>query len=180
MRSRLASAALAVGLLGGAAVPATVLVAPAASAHSVLLSSEPADGATLEASPEEVSFTFNEEINQSFATIAVTTADDRTNRTTADPVGEGPTVRAEVDELPPGEDPAGDRVHPAAGPAARGAAPLTAGGADRPPRHDAARGAPDQVAEADDESNLAPAFWVVGGLAVLLVVGGFFLLRRGD
>src|SRR5699024_7346271 len=138
MRSRLASAALAVGLLGGAAVPATVLVAPAASAHSVLLSSEPADGATLEASPEEVSFTFNEEINQSFATIAVTTADDRTNRTTEEP------------------------------------------GAAGPRQADATRAAPAEAAEEDDERTLAPAFWVVGGLAVLLVVGGFFLLRRGD
>lgn len=180
MRSRLASAALAVGLLGGAAVPATVLVAPAASAHSVLLSSEPADGATLEASPEEVSFTFNEEINQSFATIAVTTADDRTNRTTADPVVEGPTVRAEVDELPPGEYTAGYRVTSADGHVVSGSATFTVGGADGSTQDDATRDAPDQVAEEDDESNLATAFWVVGGLAVLLVVGGFFLLRRGD
>src|SRR5699024_701148 len=90
------------------------------------------------------------------------------------------TVRAEVDELPPGEYTAGYRVTSADGHVVSGSATFTVGGADGSTQDDATRDAPDQVAEEDDESDLAPALWGGGGLAVLLVVAGFFPLRRGD
>ncbi|MBB1024875.1 copper resistance protein CopC, partial [Dietzia sp. DQ12-76] len=64
VRTRWTSGVLAAAVIaGGAAVPATVLV-PVAAAHSVLVSVEPEDGATLDASPDQVALTFNEEINQ--------------------------------------------------------------------------------------------------------------------
>ncbi|MFW5471016.1 copper resistance CopC family protein [Knoellia sp. CPCC 206435] len=50
--------------LGVAALPA--------SAHSRLLSSSPADGATVPASPTELVLTFNEDINPQFVTVRVT------------------------------------------------------------------------------------------------------------
>lgn len=48
-----------------------VAVLPA-SAHSRLLSSSPADGATVPASPDEIVLTFNEDINPQFVTVQVT------------------------------------------------------------------------------------------------------------
>jgi hypothetical protein len=50
--------------LGVAALPA--------SAHSRLLSSSPADGATVPTSPTELVLTFNEDINPQFVTVRVT------------------------------------------------------------------------------------------------------------
>ncbi len=48
-----------------------VAVVPA-SAHSRLLSSSPADGATVPTSPGEIVLTFNEDINPQFVTVRVT------------------------------------------------------------------------------------------------------------
>lgn len=48
-----------------------VAVSPA-SAHSRLLSSSPADGSTVPASPGEIVLTFNEDINPQFVTVRVT------------------------------------------------------------------------------------------------------------
>ncbi|WP_244192506.1 hypothetical protein [Dietzia lutea] len=41
---------------------------------------------------------FNEEVNQNFASVAVTAGDDRTNRVTGEPMVDGETVTARVDE----------------------------------------------------------------------------------
>lgn len=50
---------------------ATTIGAPAASAHTVLVSSDPADGATLSVGPTRVSATFNEELQTTFAAMTV-------------------------------------------------------------------------------------------------------------
>lgn len=200
VRKRLTSAALTVGLLGGVATP-VVLLAPVAAAHSVLLESEPADGATLEASPEQVVLTFNEDVNQSFATIAVTTEEDRTNRAAGEPVVDGPTVSAEVEDLEPGLYTVGYRVTSADGHVVSGSSTFTVDGdgttggaegtgpvedADATDASDGTAGedetvTPDETAqEADDDSGVNPVLWVVGGLAVVLIGGAFLLLRRGN
>lgn len=201
MRSRLASAALGAALIGGTVVVPAALVAPVASAHSVLLEVDPADGATVEKSPEQVTLTFNEEINQSFASVAVTTEGDSGSLVVGDPVVDGSTVSAEVDELDPGPYTVGYRVTSADGHVVSGSSTFTvasagatssgatssgatsgqatAGQTTAPASDTAARDTPDATASDDSSAGFGTALWVVGGLAVLLVGGAIFLLRRG-
>lgn len=170
------------------------MLAPVAAAHSVLLSIDPADGATVESSPENVVLTFNEEINQSFATVAVTTADDRTNLATGEPVVEGDVVTVDVDELDAGNYTVGYRVTSADGHVVSGSSAFTvegaAGGdssasansdASANSQADAGGDQADAADTADDSSStgFGTALWVVGGLGVVLIGGGFLLLRRG-
>lgn len=204
----MASVAVAGALLGGATAPALVL-APAAAAHSVLISVDPEDGAQLEASPDEVVLTFNEEVNQNFASVAVTSEDDRTNRAIGEPVVDGPTVTAQIEDLPPGAYTVGYRVTSAdghvvggssvftvagdgsgdeggAGTGEDGAGEAGAGDAGSGPGDAADAGEADSGSDAGDvtaetsgeDTGLNPAIWVVGGLAVVLIGGAFFLLRR--
>src|SRR5699024_295032 len=102
LRRGLVSVAAATALLGGASVPA-VMLAPVASAHSVLISTDPADGSEVPESPEQVSLTFNEEINQHFVTVTVRQADDPTIWVAGEPTVDGDTVNAQVEDLEPGE-----------------------------------------------------------------------------
>ncbi|MDV8002056.1 copper resistance protein CopC [Rhodococcus sp. IEGM 1408] len=195
-RGRLASAALAAALLGGVAAPVTIL-APVAAAHSVLLSTDPADGAALDAAPDRVVLTFNEDINQTFASVAVTSGDDRTNLVVGEPVVVGAEVTAALDGLADGSYTVGFRVTSADGhvisgssgftvAAAPGAAAPGAAATSGAPATDAAATADpaatdEQAAETSEEtsSGIDPALWVVGGLAVLLIGGALVLLRRG-
>ncbi|KQR17580.1 copper resistance CopC family protein [Cellulomonas sp. Leaf334] len=66
--------AAALGVLLGLA--AVVLVAPAAQAHNVLQSTDPAEGSTVPVVPEQVTLTFNEPVLMVGTTIMVHTADD--------------------------------------------------------------------------------------------------------
>ena len=109
LRGRVASVAVAAALVGGAAAPAVVL-APVAGAHSVLVSIDPEDGSELDTPPDEIVLTFNEEINQSFASVAVTAGENRANRVVGDPSVAGETVTVDVDELEPGPYTVGYRV----------------------------------------------------------------------
>ena len=195
VRRRIASVAVASALIGGAATAPALILAPAAAAHSVLLSVDPEDGAQLEASPEQVVLTFNEEVNQNFASVAVTSEDDRTNRAIGDPVVDGPEVSAQVENLTPGAYTVGYRVTSADGHVVSGSSVFTVAG-DGSAR-DAGDGAAADADGADggsdaadddagdvaaetsgEDTGLNPAIWVVGGLAVVLIGGAFFLLRR--
>ncbi|MFL0579081.1 copper resistance protein CopC [Dietzia sp. 179-F 9C3 NHS] len=188
MRSRVASAALAVTLLGGAAVPAAVLGVPVAAAHAVLLASDPEDGATLEAAPERVTLSFNEEINPSFVTVAVTGA-DRTDHVRGEATVEGEQVSAGIGPLDDGEYTVGYRVTSADGHVITGSTRFAVGspgttagagdgGSDPGPT---ATDASTAEVTADDSATtgVSTAVWVVGGLAVVLVGAAVFLLRRG-
>ena len=190
VRGRLASTALAAVLIGGIAAPVAVL-APVAAAHSVLTSVEPQDGATLDASPDRVALTFNEDINQAFASVAVTSGDGGTNLVVGEPAVEGPTVTADLDGLADGAYTVGYRVTSSDGHVVSGSSVFTvesAGGeADADGQATQEQGpddqaTDDQVEEASDEASprVNPALWVVGGLAVLLIGGAFLLLRRGN
>ncbi|MBB1057362.1 copper resistance protein CopC [Dietzia sp. B19] len=192
IRARLASTALAATMIVGAASPATVL-APVAAAHSVLVSVDPQDGATLETSPGEVSLTFNEEINQNFASVAVTTGDDRTTLVVGEPTVEGETVTVALDDLADGAYTVGYRVTSADGHVVSGSSVFTvqsAAGTTGDPAEDPVGDQFDQSDPAENQiadetsgeasSGVDPALWVVGGLAVLLIGGAFVLLRRGN
>lgn len=200
-RGRLASVALSLAVVGGAAAP-VVILAPAAAAHSVLLSVDPQDGAALDAAPDRVTLTFNEDINQSFATVAVTSDADRTNRVAGEPAVDGGTVTASVEDLPAGAYTVGYRVTSADGHVISGSSGFTVGPAGgetaaapsgesaaassaAPGDSEAASDGPDAASDSaeapasDESAGIDPALWVVGGLAVLLIGGAFFLLRRG-
>ena len=59
------------------ALAAALWAVPAASAHSVLLSISPPDGATVPTAPAQVVVTFNEDVNTTFSVIQVTDAGGR-------------------------------------------------------------------------------------------------------
>ena len=86
MKRTLAAVALSIAVFAPGA-----LLAPAALAHSELVSSDPADGATLERPPTTVSFTFNEALMPDFVRFVGT---DPTGATADLPVSsvEGPTA----------------------------------------------------------------------------------------
>ena len=204
LRRRLGSVAVAAALLGGATAP-SVMLAPVAAAHSVLISVDPEDGSQLDAAPEQIVLTFNEEVNQNFASVAVTAGDDRTNRVAGEPMVDGETVTARVDDLAPGAYTVGYRVTSADGHVVSGSSVFTVAGAEggaaggeggAGAEGSAAGGATaadagGESADADateadvadetsgESSGVNPVIWAVGGLAVLLIGGAFVLLRRG-
>lgn len=201
VRRRMASVAMASALIGGVATAPALVLAPAASAHSVLLSVDPEDGAQLEASPEQVVLTFNEDVNQNFASVAVTSEDDRANRAIGDPTVEGPEVSAQIEDLPPGAYTVGYRVTSADGHVVSGSSVFTVAGDGstgnaQAGEGDAGAGAEGEAGSGEDadgsgdeagdvaaetsgeDTGINPAIWVVGGLAVVLIGGAFFLLRR--
>ncbi|WP_404850825.1 copper resistance CopC family protein [Dietzia kunjamensis] len=205
LRGRLASVAVAAALVGGAAAPSVVL-APVAVAHSVLVSIDPEDGSDLDTPPDEIVLTFNEEINQNFASVAVTAGDDRAARVVGDPSVAGEVVTVEVDDLGPGAYTVGYRVTSSDGHVVSGSSVFTvtggadgaeagagsgaesgsqpAAGGDASPAGGSDTGAGDEADVADETSGedtgVSPAIWVVGGLAILLIGGAFVLLRRGN
>lgn len=201
LRGRLASVAVAAALVGGAAAPSVVL-APVAVAHSVLVSIDPEDGSELDTPPDEIVLTFNEEINQNFASVAVTAGDDRAARIVGDPSVAGEVVTVEVDDLGPGAYTVGYRVTSSDGHVVSGSSVFTvtggaggaeagaesgsqpAAGGDASPAGGSDTGAGDEADVADETSGedtgVSPAIWVVGGLAILLIGGAFVLLRRGN
>lgn len=90
---------LAVLTLMVAGVLATI-AAPAASAHSRLESSDPADGAMLSAAPTRVSLTFNEAIQDSFDVLNVVGPDNHYWQD-GEPGVTGPTISVGLRELGP-------------------------------------------------------------------------------
>ncbi|AWK70494.1 copper resistance protein CopC [Rhodococcus oxybenzonivorans] len=86
---------IAVGLL---AMLASMIGVGSATAHSVVLSSNPENGAQIAAAPERVSVTFNEALQESFASLTVVGPDGNL-WTKGDPSVEGATVSAELGEL---------------------------------------------------------------------------------
>ena len=86
MKRILTAGLLAATLLGGAAA-----LAPSAAAHSELVSSDPADGASLDAPPTTVSFTFNEPLLPDFVRFIATDPAGQTGDLPVSAV-EGPTA----------------------------------------------------------------------------------------
>lgn len=192
LRRRIGAVTTTAALVGGtglaAAVPG-VLMAPAAAAHSVLVSVDPADGSELANSPEQVVLTFNEEVNQNFATVAVTAGEGSPNQVSGEPTVSGETVTAQVEDLEPGNYTIGYRVTSADGHVVSGSSVFSVvdSGAAASDSAEASDASDADASEADTEasdfgdgSGINPAIWVVGGIAVVLIGGAFFLLRRGN
>ncbi len=86
MKRILSAGALALALLAPGA-----LLAPAALAHSELVSSDPADGATLKAPPQTLTFTFSEPLLPDFVRFIATNPEGVTGDLPVSSV-EGPTA----------------------------------------------------------------------------------------
>lgn len=89
--------------LAGALLLAALIALPApAQAHDTLLSTDPEDGATLETSPEEVTFTFSADILDVSPLVRISD-DDGEEVAEIVPTIDGPTATAAVEEpLPAG------------------------------------------------------------------------------
>lgn len=184
-RTTLRAAALV--LLCGLAL---LLGAGAASAHTRLLSSDPADGASLDASPARVSLEFNETMQPEFSTITVVGPDGTAYQSGA-PTADGRTIGTAVSPLgAAGRYEIGYRVisedgHPVtgsvgftlttAGPAA--AAPAAPAGATPAPPAQAGDPAPAASVTPSPADGGMPVWpWIVG--AAVLVVGGVLAALR--
>ncbi|MFI5778504.1 copper resistance protein CopC [Nocardia sp. NPDC051570] len=96
MTRRLLAGLLTALLAGGLAF----LAAGPAAAHSTPVSSEPADGSSIEAGPARVSITFNENLQPSFPSLTVVGPDgNRWDK--GQPVVDGPAVSVPVGDLGP-------------------------------------------------------------------------------
>jgi copper resistance protein C len=172
-----------VTLLAGLAL---LLGAAPALAHTRLQSSDPGDGASLDAAPEHVSLTFNEEMTPGFSTITVV-GPDGAHYETGEVGAEGGTVSTAVLPLgPAGRYQIGYRVvsadgHPVAGEVSftlTTAGPATTAPAPAPSAAPAASPAPAPAAAAPAEnSGGTPVWpWILG--AVVLVGGGVVAALR--
>ena len=196
--------------LAGALLLAALIALPApAQAHDTLLSTDPEDGATLETSPEEVTFTFSADILDVSPLVRISD-DDGEEVAEIVPTIDGPTATAAVEEpLPAGTYDIQWRVvssdgHPIEGtltvtveqdPAAdEGAAASDGGGegAEESEQQPADSDSQDPQDATDAESTEAADSSEGGGLSmplllgilavivVVAVVAGFLIMRRRD
>ncbi|PXW30528.1 UNVERIFIED_CONTAM: hypothetical protein DES50_1074 [Williamsia faeni] len=163
-RIALALSALLLAVLAGFAT------APVASAHATLVSSDPADGASLAVGPATVTLTFNEPMQESFPALTVVGPDGHYWQSGA-PTVTGRTMSAPVSELGPvGEYAINYRVTSADGHPVEGRLTFTLTAAGQ--------GTPGAAVDDNDSSSSGVPVWpfIVG--AVVLFVGGLaFALR---
>ncbi|WP_432993791.1 copper resistance CopC family protein [Dactylosporangium sp. CA-233914] len=184
-------------VLAAAAAVALIALLPAAPAwaHSKLIKTDPADGATVTTTLAAVTFTFNENVKQQFSTIVVTGADGVSYSDGA-PHAVDKTLTQAVKPLPPGPVKVSWRTvstdgHPiegqfaftnaAAAPstAASSAAPAAAAGTSPPaaaPPGTATTAAADPAAGDGGSSGLLWA--VAGGVVLVLLAGSAVVWRR--
>lgn len=174
MRSRLlllvaAGLTICAGLIG-------TWAAPAASAHSRLIASDPADGAELAQGPARVTLTFNEPVQSTYAVLTVVGPDDHFWQS-GEPIVRGDEISVGLRELgPAGEYRINYRVTSADGHVVSGqrAFELTMAGSGEP-------GPPVEGAEESTSDGGTPVWYFIIGAAVILVVGlgiVFWLARR--
>nr|WP_221383099.1 copper resistance CopC family protein [Actinoplanes polyasparticus] len=175
----------AVGILFAAAVAIGWPAAPA-SAHAALKSVNPLDGAVLADAPGQVVLTFNEELQEDFTTVVLTTDGSRINllgaRTSGDTVTQ-PLPNA----LPAGTYATSYRVVSADGHPVSGKVAFRVTAPPLVPSSEAQSSAPSPsepipaslaaVAASEDDGSLA---WVlvVGGLALVALIAGVLVVGR--
>ena len=176
MKRTLAAGILALSMLGLGAV-----FAPAIQAHSDLVSSDPADGATLDAPPASVSFTFNEDLLPDFVRVIATSPAGVTSDLPLTSV-EGSTVTAEWPTAAEGGEwtvnyrvvsPDGHPIEGAITFTYAGAAPTSSGPA--PTSAEPTSAAPTSAAPAPTSAapspSVSPAADSSGGTSGLLIAG---------
>jgi copper resistance protein C len=188
--------ALACGIAVLLALAGVAVSAPAAYAHDVLRSSDPADGSTVPVAPQQVTLTFDAPALALGTQVVVLTPDGR-DAAAGEPVLAGSTVTQAVDgALPAGEYTVEWRVTSSDGHTIDGTfgftaiessgetpatpAPTTTSSDDpttAPTASPTTSAAPTPSASAlpvidPGPAGGGPAAWLVGGLIVLLVIGG--------
>ncbi|AWZ05315.1 MULTISPECIES: copper resistance CopC family protein [unclassified Streptomyces] len=160
--------------------------APAASAHTDLTSSTPADGATLDALPPGIRLTFSDEMSQEYAKVALT-APDGSPAGTGDPLVDGKSASLVVKPgLPSGKYTVGYRVvsadgHPVSGSysftvqAVATATPDPAPSAPSAPP--AASG--DSMAASPSPTVSGTASSSAGGVSTTVIAGGLIVAGAG-
>lgn len=165
MSTLLATVLLALGL--------SFLGAPMASAHSVLESSDPANGSTVATGPGSVTLTFNEALQESYDVLNVVGPDGNYWQQ-GDASVVGAKISVELRSLgPAGVYRVNYRVTSADGHPVRGQVEFTlsTAGTGTP--------GPSATASSDDDDDGTPAWpFVVGAVVVIVAVGGVFVLRR--
>jgi copper resistance protein C len=171
------------------------MVAPAALAHAQLLSSDPADGATL-ATTDQVVLTFNEEVNPDFVQIVVTGPEG--SLTLDQAVVEGAVVTQPMTPLSAGVHTLTYRVVSADGHPVSGAVgftltdvpgPATSAGTPEPPTTpeqptvmsggDEATVVGGEPAVEESGAMFSPLVWLLAGaVLVALVAAGAWLARQ--
>ncbi|MFC0452415.1 copper resistance CopC family protein [Rhodococcus jostii] len=174
-------------LTAAAALTCAALTAAPAMAHAALSGSNPADGAQIDTAPDQVTLTFNENIQPSFVTLKVVGADG-TQWGKSEPVVTGRDVSVDLDGLgDAGQYTVAFRVvsddgHPIEGTynfqltqASTGAATTPGASGGSTPTETAPAAGP-----AAEDSGGFPA-WVLIAIAVVVVGGGvaFFLRPQG-
>ncbi len=184
---------------------ATALLPAPAHAHDTLISSDPADGATLEVQPDAITLTYSADVLEVSPVVRIVDESGET-LTEVTPTIDGPTVTAPVEEpLPAGTHTVQWRVvssdgHPiegtftitveqgadeAAGPSDAGGTAGDAGGAGASDSGGAEETTPAATAEADEEtpsegesSSMPLLLGVVGVAVVGVAIAAFFALRK--
>ncbi|MFI5611225.1 copper resistance protein CopC [Amycolatopsis sp. NPDC051903] len=177
MRKALLALAITGVALLGTATPAL--------AHNVLISSDPANGASVAAGPAKVTLTFDQYVqNADVNQIAVTGPDG--NQWAEGPVTvENNVISAPLRPLGPvGKYTVGYRILSADGHPVSGEIPftLTKAGAGTPAKVDAAKasGAPASAATGSTSNSTGIPIWVwIAGAVVLLAIGLTVALRTG-
>lgn len=184
-RSRRLAASLAALCLTatGAGAASSLVAAPVAQAHSVLTSSSPEQGATVEASPREVTVTFNEDISPEFATLTVMR--DGTNEAEGEAKVDGATLSVAVPDLDPATYTVGYRVVSADGHPVQGSFDFSVAGGAAGTSTNGTGDADATPADSDateDDAQQSSAPWapiaLLAVLAVALIGGAFYFLGR--
>lgn len=191
-----------------ALLAALLLLGAPAQAHDTLLESDPADGATLETSPEAITLTYSADILDVSPLVRITDEDGE-QLAEITPSIDGPVATAALEEpLPAGESTIQWRVvssdgHPiegtftvtveqdAAEEPADEEAPAASDGGEDSAAQDAASddaasdaaddsAAEDSAAEEDSGSSLTPILVVLGVVVVGAVVAVVVIVRRRD
>lgn len=165
----------------GVALAALLASATPALAHNVLVSSDPADGATLDTAPDEVSFTFDQAI-ENFDPALKVFGPNGNDFTTAAPTVVGNTVSAPVTWGEAGSYRAVFRIvsadgHPVTGEISFTLTDAAAG---------TATGTPTTATDSDDATTdgesgsggLGVWLWVIVGVAAVLVIAAVVIAVR--
>ncbi|MFD6675590.1 copper resistance protein CopC [Rhodococcus zopfii] len=165
-----------------ALVAALLMSAGPASAHAVVLSSNPEEGAQIAQAPERVSVTFNEPMQEQFAALTVVGPDGNL-WSHGTPAVAGATASVEVGELgPAGQYTIAFRITSADGHPVSGTRTftLTQDGAGTPgkPAAGTSTDSPSSSPETDGDGGGIAVWWFVAAAVVVVVGGLWFALRK--
>jgi methionine-rich copper-binding protein CopC len=161
-------------LVGAVVVLLTTLLAGPASAHSTLVSSDPANGSSVGTGPGSVTLTFNEALQDAYDALTVVGPDNRYWQVDEKARVEGPRITVGLRPLgPAGEYRVNYRVTSADGHPVSGQVrfTLTVAGTGTP-------GAVATAASTSDDGHVTWWPYAVGVVVVIALGGGALVLRR--